>query len=649
MCGIAGIVLRSGRMSEELVGLVRTMTAALHHRGPDDSGLYVGDRVILGNRRLAIIDIGPPGRQPMVSYDGTSALPYNGEIYTSGESRRLLKSNGVTFAGRSDTEVLMRALERWGPSALARMSGIFGFAWWDGKNGRLILARDPLGVKQVYYYDRGSYIAFASEIKALLVDPDIPRRLDTEALNEYLHFHTPLDDRTFFKNIKQLRPGEYVEIANNDGVRHKRYWVIDGFEPRSGYASESVAELTDLLGSVIHDQLAADVPVGAFFSGGIDSTAVAAFAKRAGQAPRCFGIHFTGQGVIDERPYQEQAARALGLDLELTTVDGSSFTDDFMRLMYFQDQPVIGAAMIPMYYVSKLAARHVKVCLGGQAADEIFGGYARYALVHPTRVVQSMFSGRRAVGGGNAAAGGHVGGNLLKQLADTRNLRRAMRRVSPFESWSTRYFENFASVSESTWLSTLDPQLVSRPTARQKFEAGLRRSPALDPGDRILHWDMQTYLPGLFHQDDRMSMANSLESRVPFADPRIVRFALHTPFDLKLRAGATKWILRQAVADVIPQAVLNRRKVGFDTPADRWMRGPHRGFVRELLTSKAARERGFFNPAGVARIVNDTSNPQWFDVVWKLASIEAWALTFLDRAPVPAAAAAAPIGKTARD
>jgi asparagine synthase (glutamine-hydrolysing) len=293
---------------------------------------------------------------------------------------------------------------------------------------------------------------------------------------------------------------------------------------------------------------------------------------------------------------------------------------------------MIGAAFIPMYHVSRLAARHVKVCLGGQGADEVFGGYARYALVHPGRVLTSWLSrGAITASFSSAAAGARVGGSLLKQLADGRNLRRLARRLHGFESGIHRYFEHFAHVPAGTWRHAFpDAAIASRQRARATYEATLRRSPGTTAGDKILHWDMQTYLAGLFHQDDRMSMANGLESRVPFADPRVVRFALRTPFDLKIRRGSTKWILRQAVAGVIPADVLNRRKVGFDTPAEAWMRGPHRAFVRDLLLSSAARTRGFWSAAGIRRLLDAETSPHWFDVVWKLLSIEAWARNFLD-------------------
>ena len=631
MCGVAGFFhYADPARAVDREQLLR-MTRRLAHRGPDDEGMYVDGPLGLGHRRLSIVDLTGTGRQPMHTPNGLFAISYNGEIYNHAAFRPRLESRWQRFTGTSDTETLLLALAEYGPRILSDLAGIFAFAFWDRRAQRLILARDPLGVKQLYYHDDGSRIVFASEIKALLEAEGVPRELDPQGLNEYLHFHTPLFDRTFFRGIRQVRAGEFIEITPL-GLRRRRYAETDGFQPRHETAGESVRELQSLLRSVISEQLMSDVPVGAFFSGGIDSTAIASFARQSGRAMKCFGIHFSGQNVIDERPFQESAAKALGLELELTTVDAHSFPDDLMRLTWFQDQPVIGAALIPMYHVSRLASRQVKVCLGGQGADEVFGGYARYALVSPGRVLSSWFSRNSGTAGGDKVPQEHnVGGNLMKQLIDARNIRRLLRRIDPTESWSGRYFENFAQVSESEWRGIFpDPIFVSRDSARDTFETTIRRSPAVSPGDKILHWDIQTYLTGLFHQDDRMSMANGLESRVPMADPRVVRFALHTDFDLKLRGGATKWVLRQAVADAVPEPVLNRRKVGFDTPAETWMRGPHRGFLRDLLLSSAAKTRGYWDPAAVERALDATSSRYWFDVVWKLASIEAWAVNFLD-------------------
>lgn len=631
MCGIAGVFHYADIQAKPDRAALERMTRVIAHRGPDDEGFFVDGPVAFGHRRLSIVDLSPTGKQPMQTPEGAFCLTYNGEFYNHADFRGRLAARGAMFRGTSDTETLLHLMAVFGPRALSETAGIFAFGFWDQAARRLTIARDQLGVKQVYFHDDGKRVVFASEIKAVLEYPGVPREIDPNALNEYLHFHTPLFSRTFFKGIDQVRAGEFIEVTSS-GVRRRVYAETDGFAPRHESPGTAVADLKTLLARVVQDQLMSDVPVGTFFSGGIDSTAIAAFAKRTGAPIRGFGIHFSGGDVIDERPYQEAAATAIALPLDLTTIDGSDFATDLPKLIWHQDEPVIGAAMIPMYYVSKLAAKNVKVCLGGQGADEIFGGYARYALVHPGQVIASYFSRPKTVdplaGDVKAAA---VGGNLLKQLADFKNLRRLARTAAQMSSWSTRYFENFANVSQADWRTVFSQrEMISRAAARAEFDAALRRSPAHDPGDRILHWDIQTYLTGLFHQDDRMSMANSLESRVPMADPRMVRFALHTDFSLKLRGGASKWLLRQAVADVVPAFVLNRRKVGFDTPAERWMRGMHSGFVRETLLSSRARSRGFWNVDGVQKILDASTASNWFDMVWKMLCIETWARTFLD-------------------
>jgi len=616
------------------------MIQILAHRGPDGEGLMSDGPIALGHRRLSIVDLSQTGAQPMWTEDESACISYNGEFYNHGSFRPRLAARGVRFRGTSDTETLLYLLRVYGPDVLSDVAGIFALAFWDRRSRRLLLARDPLGVKQLCLHDDGHRLVFASEIKAVCHFPGVPLSVDPEALNEYLHFHTPLFHRTFFAGIRQLAPAEYLMVSSGT-QRSKRYWQLTGFGLEFQEPGEAIEELKARLTEVVSEQLMSDVPVGAFFSGGVDSTSVASFATRTGKQVQCFGVHFEGQGVIDERPYQESAGKALHVPLELVTLTGETFPEDMERLLYFQDQPLIGAAMIPMYYVSRLAAAQVKVCLGGQAGDEIFGGYARYGLGAPLSVLSHWWEGRQSLSGANrvhADALGtplgersRVGGNLVRQMTDTKNIGRLLRTSMSGLDWRRRYFDNFAAVSERNWLKVFDArEAVSRREAWGVFCEGISSSPAPDPATRLMHWDQRTYLPGLFAQDDRMSMANSLESRVPLADPRIVRFAFHIPFQWKFRAGASKWILRQAVADVVPEDVLNRRKVGFDTPAETWMKGRHLPWVRETLTSSGAKSRGLFNIGHVKKLLERPELPQWFPVIWKLLCVEVWARQFLD-------------------
>ncbi|MGC3999854.1 MAG: asparagine synthase (glutamine-hydrolyzing) [Anaeromyxobacter sp.] len=628
MCGIAGIFHYADPAHPVDRSLLERMTRALAHRGPDGEGFHVDGPLGLGHRRLAIVDLTPTGAQPMASPDRARWITYNGEFYDHADHREAL-SRRHAFRGRSDTETMLALLSERGPEALGGISAIFGLAFWDGSARTLTLARDALGVKQVYFHDDGCRLIFASEIKALLEDPKVARALDPEAVNQFLHFHTPLFERTFFRTIRQVQPGEFLQWRVGASPRRARFWELRGPEDVAGRPQEVVSALGERLSGVVAQQLMSDVPVGTFFSGGIDSSAVASYAARAGQRPQCFGVHFADQGVIDERPYQEAAAKALGLELELLTLDGTSFAEDLPRLLRQQDQPVIGPALIPMFHVSRLAARKVKVCLGGQAADELFGGYARYGLTHPLRTVASMLRG----GGGQVigSAGPRVGGNLRRQLLDPRTFRRAVKGLGKLLDWQDLYFSNFCKVPESTWASLFEAEgIVSRESCWEIFRETVRRSPLRDPASRVMHWDLQAYLPGLFQQDDRMSMASGLESRVPFADPRLVEFAFSVPFELKVREGASKWLLRRAVADVLPELVLGRRKVGFDTPVEQWMSGPHAGFVRETLLSRPARQRGLWRPAVLEQWLSQPGRDLWPDIVWKALCIELWAQQLLD-------------------
>ena len=639
MCGIAGIYNYGAPTRPVDRSLLEQMTRTLAHRGPDGEGFFVRGPVGFGHRRLAIVDLTETGSQPMVAVEHGSVITYNGELYNHRDYRPRLEARGVRFNGTSDTETLLQMLAHYGPDILESTAGIFAFGFWDGRHRRLILARDPLGVKQVYVHDDGTRVLFASEIKALLCDPSVRRELDDEGLSDYLHFHTPLFSRTFFRGIRQLQPGEYVEIDKR-GMRAHTYWTLDGFDYARGSPEQQVEELRERVAQVVASQLMSDVPVGCFFSGGIDSTAVTAFARKAGVAPKCFGVHFSGQEVIDERPYQESAAKALDVELELMTFDGASFPEDVERLIYQQDQPIIGAAMLPMYYVSRLAAQNVKVCLGGQAGDEIFGGYARYALANPLQVLKHWSLGRAPVASRASTstlsqritrrARLLTSGNLQRQLFDLKNLRRLAHSTRYLHDWRRRYFDNFALVPEHAWAELIANHDVGRERAFAIYTQTLAKSAARDAATKLLHWDTQTYLPGLFQQDDRMSMASSLESRVPLADPRLVRHAFRIPFALKFRGGSSKWILRQAVAPFIPEGVLNRRKVGFDTPAVRWMKGQHRDWVHDTLLSAKARSRGYWNAKAVEELLLHPDEPLWFERIWKVLCIETWAHVFLD-------------------
>jgi asparagine synthase (glutamine-hydrolysing) len=630
MCGIAGLIRYGADATSDDARTVERMLGRLVHRGPDAGAVYREGSIVLGHRRLAIVDLSETGAQPMRSGIRT-ALVYNGEAYNHAALRDLPALNSENWRGHSDTETVLRLLDTRGPDALRDVAGIFALAYWSERDQSLTLARDPLGVKQLYVYERPEFVAFASELKALFEVPGFRAQLEPEAVNDYLHFHGPLFERTFFRGVRQLLPGQWMSFGRNGRRREKTYWFVPDQSPRTEPHRVIADELLSVLAEVVHDQLMADVPVGCFFSGGIDSSSIA---KIGGQARplKLFGVHFSGEASIDERPFQEAAARSLGLDLELTTLASDALPNLLPRLLYFQDQPVVGTAILPMFAVSKLASQSVKVCLGGQAADELFAGYARYNLVEPGRAALAWWSGRQPRH--DAARGSQGSRNLWKQLADRRNLERLTLALRAGWSWKRRYLQHFRAVPEGVWLdSGISPELFSEERAYQSLSDFVDRSPASAPTEKVLHWESATYLTQLFQQDDRMSMANSLESRVPFADPRLVRFAMRVPLAFKLSGGSSKRILRDALEGTLPSEIIHRRKAGFDNPVLSWMRREQRDWTQSILRESRTRTRGYFSTAFLESILESDRSPWSNDVLWKVISLELWSRTFLDETP----------------
>jgi asparagine synthase (glutamine-hydrolysing) len=629
MCGIAGIFFyRDGGPVD--AALLARMSELVKHRGPDDSGVLVTRDLGLAHRRLSIVDLSPAGHQPMGNEDGSAWLVYNGEIYNHQDFRESLRARGHRFRGHSDGETLLHLVEEEGAAAFSKLAGIFGFAFWEARTRKLYLVRDPLGVKQVYWHDDGERVIFASEIKALLADPSLPAALELAAVNQYLHFHTPVEETTFFRGIRLIPPGHYLEVSEQ-GVRLHRYSPLEDYTPASGAVTGRIEGLRSLLREVTASQLMSDVRVGCFLSGGIDSSSIATFASQAIARDDfiAFGCYYPGSSVTDERPFAAEVAKALAIELAYVSPEGEKAAEILPLALWHQDEPKIGTAMLSMWFVSELAARSVKTCLGGQGGDEIFAGYARFSMVHPLRNLWAAAC-RRFARGGDA----RVKDTVQRQVS-ARNVSRMLGALHLLGGWEKRYFDTFASLPEEPLLRLFrgDRSLVSREKAFETFHDLVARCPSREPFNRALYWDMKTYLPGLFAQDDRISMAHGLETRVPMADPRVVAYALTLPPSDKLNGLATKWILKQAVAPVIPEWVLNRKKEGFATPLEEWLDGPLAPLVREALLSEKVRQRGLMDAKEVASWVEGEkkTHPHRGAIVWKLLNIELWHRIFLDR------------------
>jgi asparagine synthase (glutamine-hydrolysing) len=626
MCGIAGIL--GGPERPVAIEELRSMCAALVHRGPDDEGFYLGDGVGLGMRRLSIIDL-ETGRQPVRNEDGTVWAVLNGEIYNYLELRRDLTRRGHVFRTASDTETIVHLYEEHGADAVLGMRGMFAFALWDERRRTLLLARDRLGIKPLHYIETGGRLIFASEIKAILEVPGVARRLDWPALGHLLtSLCTPID-RTIVEGVRKLEPGHRLVAAPGRPPRIERYWDLR-FEPdRRPTEAEWAARLRDRLEEAVRLHLASDVPLGAFLSGGVDSSAVVAtMARLQGRPVKTFSIGFTDP-AFDERPHARTVAGLFGTEHHELVLrpDVTRLLED---LAWHLDEPFGDPSAIPTYMVSKLAAEQVTVVLTGDGGDELFAGYDKYAVEGRERRYDRLPGFARAALGRLAALlpEGARGRNLLRHLA----LRGAR-----------RYLDAATLLHPEDRIRLFLPEVRDRLFAVDPWQ----RQAALLAGTGG-HWrsglqllDLKSYLPlDILTKVDRMSMAHSLEARVPFLDHRLVELAATIPPELTWRRGERKHILKRAFEGILPAAILGRRKQGFAVPLQLWFRGRFDGFARDLLLSESSRRRGLLDPDAVRDLLdrNRAGRPlEW--PLWTLMSFELWCRTFLDGARRTAVAA----------
>jgi asparagine synthase (glutamine-hydrolysing) len=594
MCGIAGFFQSAGLPGDAWHDVIERMTATLIHRGPDDCGRHVDAYAALGHRRLSIIDL-QAGRQPMANEDGSVHVVFNGEIYNHRDLRQLLESKGHTFRTRSDTEAIMHAYEEWGESCVERLRGMFAFAIWDAKRRRLVLARDRLGKKPLYYAvrDDGTVI-FGSELKALAAFPGLRLNIDLEALSDYLSLLYVPRDKSIFREARKLLPGHHL-VADAAGVRVQRYWDLS-FAQHHGAegAAERVAEL---LRDAVAVRLQSDVPLGAFLSGGVDSSAVVGLMAQLSDEPvSTASIGFPAEG-FDELAYAREVAALFGTDHREYVVSPRAL-EILERLVWHYDEPFADSSAVPTYYVSQLARQSVTVALSGDGGDESFAGYRRYwfdvrenkvrALI-PAAVRQPLF---RLLGTVYPKA------DYLPQIfrgkAFLSNVARA-----PWEA----YLHSVSGISED------DKERVLQADVRRAL-AGYRTADvfadlyaAADGPDaltKIQYIDFKTYLPDdILTKVDRASMAHGLEVRCPFLDHALVEYVAGLPSQLKLRGARSKIVLKEAMRGLLPSRILDRPKMGFAMPVGEWLRRPLRDQVAEEVVA-AVRTHALFEPATVA-------------------------------------------------
>lgn len=629
MCGICGILQRDPAQPVDEPRL-RRMAETLRHRGPDGEGAHIDGPLGLGHRRLSIIDLSDAGRQPMATADGRFWIILNGEIYNYKELRADLEKRGHTFRSQTDTEVLLQLFQAEGPECLRKLIGMFAFAVWDTQERRLFLVRDHFGVKPLYYSVTPPTFSFASEIKALVGKNGVPAELDRPAFADYVTFQFTLGDKTLFRGVRKLLPGHYLTInPGSDPVVHK-YWDVS-FEVDTHHTESYFQQrLRELLEESVRLQLRADVPVGAHLSGGLDSTTVTALAAATGVRPfHTFSGGFADGEQFDETRYARMAAEAAGTVHHEVFPTAKDFVEWMPKLAYTMDEPAAGPGLFPQYAVSKLAAANVKVVMGGQGGDEIFGGYTRYLVAYLEACVRGGIEGTQE---------DHryivTFESILPNLPQLRGYEPMLRHFMAegvFDGPERRYFrlvdrsaDLHGALDEGAWR---DGDYTPFDAFRQIFDAP--ECHALI--NKMTRFDLKTLLPALLQVEDRTSMAVSLESRVPLLDHRIVELVASMPPMVKFKGGRSKHVFREVVSGLVPDAIYNRRdKMGFPVPLSRWYHEePVRGFVRDVLLGSAARSRGWLQPKHVEAMLD--GEREYGRGLWGLLNLELWAQTFLDQ------------------
>ncbi len=631
MCGIYGYLLRQEPVD---AGVLRRMGDTLGHRGPDDKGEHIerraGMSIGLGHKRLSIFDLSVSGRQPMSNEDGTVWLSCNGEIYNFRELRSELLDKGHAFRSQSDSEVIVHLYEEMGVDCLERLKGMFAFALWDRAKSALLLARDRIGKKPLHYASYNGGIAFASEIKALLQHPAVDRSLDLSSINKYLALEYVPAPHAIFASILKLKPGHYLWYKNGDSTVQK-YWDLPLSDFPIGYKTEEeyAEELRAILERAVRARLAADVPVGVFLSGGIDSSLVAAYAARAERHVRCFSIGFEEKS-FDESPYADSVADALHLDLSRRVFTTGEMLAHLDRLPEFLDEPLADASILPSYMLAKTASQDVKVALSGDGGDELFAGYPTYQAHRLVTYYDLLPEGLKQAIKSIAAALPVSHHDISPDFKIKQFLRGAG------VSSEIRFFIWMGSFTDaerkSLFTADCNAALAGHNTYEDIFsyvrESGLNKDL-----ERILYLSAKLYLQDdILVKVDRASMANGLEVRCPLLDQEVVEFACRLPMQYKLRGLTTKYLLKQAAAGILPERVIRRKKKGFGIPISQWLGGELRDFMLDHLSERRIKTQGYFDYSYVKSLIDDHLKKKKDNrkLLWTLLIFQIWHERYVD-------------------
>ncbi len=626
MCGFVGIINKEGNFADSL--LLEKMASSINYRGPDEEGSFIDGPVGFYHKRLSIIDLST-GRQPMTFHGCT--IVYNGEIYNYIELRENLKNKGHQFDTTSDTEVILHMYAEYGNSFINDLDGMFAFIIYDKKEGRLLAVRDHFGIKPLYWYQDKKIILFGSEIKAILNHPCIKAECNQESLYEYLTFQFILGEDTMFRNIFKVLPGHYMTLNLKSGnIERVKYWEPDFRIDRFHTEEYFIVKLGEILDHTISQQLRSDVPLGSYLSGGIDSSFVTILsASKYDQQFKSFTGAFEEGPEFNELIYAREAAKIANSHLYEVFPTEKQFIELLPKLIYHLDEPVAGPGVFPQYVVSKLASKHVKVVLGGQGGDEIFGGYARYLVAYLEQAIKgAIFE--------NNEEKEHIVSlhSILPNLPFLRTYAPMLKgfwESEVFEPMDRRYFRLIDRMGSSE--SFLTREILNEYHEEEMFEIFSKVFNHPDTKsyfNKMTHFDMLASLPGLLQVEDRVSMAVSIESRVPLLDRKIVDLISHIPAGMKFKGGEMKYLLKRTIKDIMPTKIMDRKeKMGFPVPLHLWAKNEAKGFILDTLLSRNGRERNIVNSKYVEELIE---NERPFGRgLWGILCLELWFQQFIDK------------------
>jgi asparagine synthase (glutamine-hydrolysing) len=630
MCGICGKYYFQPVGTEPIAALIQRMTHSMIHRGPDDQGSYIRKGIGLGHRRLSIIDL-DTGKQPLANEDGSVVVVFNGEIYNYQTLRDTLLGKGHIFKTRSDTEVIVHSYEEYGEKFLEKLRGMFAIALWDNRNHTLLLARDRLGIKPLYFSTSPDWIVFSSEIKGILQDEDFGAvEVNPDALDGFLRFYFIPGQETIFRGIRRLLPGYYLAVKDGN-VQEHQYWDLNfGRESHDLDFDGLKHNLDALLRETVRGHMLSDVPVGFLLSGGVDSTALLSYATHeTNKEVSSFTVGFSGEDFADEREYAKLAARTFGSRYYDMTISPEDFIKFLPEYIWHMEEPVCEPPAIALYYISKLASNYVKVLISGEGGDEAFAGYPNYAnyplarrignLIGPfgklaSPIIRNVF--------GEYAAGkykkyGFVIGEEFKNFYFSRT-----------SGPHTFFNENYESIYTNGMVAVRRRNEVINGFMNDLY----CRSNDLGFLEKMLYIDSKTWLPDdLLIKADKMTMANSVELRVPFLDHKVVEFAANVPSKYKVNGRTTKYLLKETLKNVVPEQILARKKTGFPVPYERWLRNEMKDSIQEVLLDGKSLNRNYFNKRKLEEVIKLNQTKGWYSKeIFCLYVLELWHRTFLD-------------------